>query len=309
MAIIIESTDRIIIQGITGQTGRRLAESMLANGNPLVGGVSPSKGDTTQSGLPVYSTVFQACRDSGATASFIIVPPLFVKEATLEALAAGIRTIVIYSESVPLHDVLQLYSIARAYPSVVLGPNSAGCVSPGRINLSDIQEMNLRPGPIGIVSRSGTLTYEVIELLNRIGLGQSTIVCLGGGSLCISGYSEILTRFENDAETSLVILVGEIGGRAEAAAAETVAKMKKPVVAYIAGQSCPPNKRFGHAGALIEKDQDRATAKIGFLQAAGARIAYSLYDIPEITTSIINDLSRGGTWIQGPRRDQENSHA
>jgi succinyl-CoA synthetase alpha subunit len=273
MAILIDRGDRILVQGITGHVGSNFAQRLLQHGTPVVGGVTPGKGGQSAAGLPVYDSVYQARAELGATASLVTVPPAFVKDAVLEAVDAGLSLVVVYTERTPVHDALEMCRYARVRGTVLLGPNSAGCISPGRANLSDLNDPNLRPGRVGIVSKSGTMTYEAIDGIQRAGLGESTVVCLGGDPVVGTDYAEILERFEADPETDAVVLLGEIGGQAEAKAAEVVRRMSKPVVAYVAGRWAPREKRMGHAGAIIEGDQDTAAAKIASLRQAGAIVA------------------------------------
>jgi succinyl-CoA synthetase alpha subunit len=273
VAVLVGRGDRVIIQGITGASGRATAARMLEHGTPVVGGVTPGKGGQNVGGLPVYESVHQIVEAAGATASFITVPPAFAGDACLEAIDAGLRTVVVYTERVPIHDTMKICAFARGRGAIVLGPNSAGCVSPGEANLSDLNDVNLRPGRVGIVSKSGTLAYEVVDGLNRLGLGQSTVVCLGGDPLIATQFADILPLFDQDASTDAVVLLGEIGGTAELKAATMISGMHKPVVAHVAGRFAPPGKRMGHAGAIVERGRDAAGAKIEALQRAGARVA------------------------------------
>lgn len=279
MAILLDSSARIIVQGITGNVGRTYAKRMLANGTPVVAGVTPGKGGTTVFGLPVFDTVYEARKATGATASLVTVPARFVKEAVLEAIDAGIKLIVVYTEHTPVHDAMEMCAHARARGAILIGPNSAGCVTPGQANMSDLNDANLRPGPVGIVSKSGTLTYEVIDQLSRVGLGLSTVVCLGGDPVVGTQYEDVLPLFERDPETKAVVLIGELGGLAEVRAAEIIKTMSKPVVAFIAGSAAPKGKRMGHAGALTEGGEDTAQRKKTALAEAGCVIAEQITDI------------------------------
>jgi len=273
MSILIDRNDRIIVQGITGNVGSNFAERLIKYGTPIVGGVTPGKGGRNVVGLPVFDSVYQARADLGATASLVTVPPAFVKDAVLEAVDAGIALVVVYTEHTPVHDALEMCRYARVRGTVLLGPNSAGCVSPGLANLSDLDDSNLAPGRVGIVSKSGTMTYEAIEGIQRVGLGASTIVCLGGDPVVGTGYAEVLERFDSDPDTDAIVLLGEIGGRAEIEAVEVIRRMAKPVIAYVAGRYAPKQKRMGHAGAIVERGQDTAEFKIEALRAAGAEVA------------------------------------
>ncbi len=273
MAILIDRDDRIVIQGITGNVGGNFARRLLQHGTPVGGGVTPGKGGQSVAGVPVYDSVYQARAELGATASLVTVPPAFVKDAVLEAVDAGLSLVVVYTEHTPVHDALEMCRYARVRGTVFLGPNSAGCVSPGRANLSDLNDPNLRQGRVGIVSKSGTMTYEAIDGIQRAGLGESTVVCLGGDPVVGTHYAEVLERFEADPETEAVVLLGEIGGQAEIRAAEVIRRMTKPVVAYVAGRWAPKEKRMGHAGAIVERGQDTAAFKIEALREAGALVA------------------------------------
>ena len=269
MAILIDANSRILIQGITGPTGRAYAERMVASGTPLVGGVAPGRGGQTVAGVPVFDSVEDAVSATGADAALSAVRTALASGATLEALAAGIRTLVVYTENVPLHDAIRMRAYARARGARLLGPNSAGVISPGQANLSDINDANVRPGRIGIVSKSGTLTYEVVEDLQACGLGESSIVCLGGDPVLGTTYTDILKLFEADPDTDLVVLIGEPGGRLEYDAIECIGRMRKPVVAYIAAQNAPPEKRMGHAGAIYESGDTTGPAKLAAFRAVG----------------------------------------
>lgn len=290
MAILVDADTRILIQGITGRIGAAFAARMLRHGTPIVGGVTPGKGGTTTpDGLAVFDTVSQAVARTGATASLIVVPPLAVRDAFMDAVRGGIRLVVIYTENVPVQDTAAIVAIARANGARVLGPNSAGVVSPGRANLSDLNDLNLMPGRIGIVSKSGTLTYEVVAGLQRYGLGTSTIVCLGGDPLVGTHHADVLPLFAADAETDAVVLIGEIGGRAEIEAANTwhALACAKPLVAYIAGHAAPPGKRMGHAGAITGGTGESAAEKSASLAATGAAVATLVCDIPALLASAL----------------------
>lgn len=282
MAILADAGSRIIIQGITGTTGRNLAGRLVEEGGPLVGGVSPARAGSEVAGRPVFATCYEAVAEAGANASFISVPAPRVLDAALEAIDAGIGTIVVYAEGVPVLDATRMVAFARSRGARLIGPNAAGVISPGFANLSDLGAANLRPGRVGIVSKSGTLTYEVIEDLNRHGLGQSTVVCLGGDPVIGMSHRDALTLFEADQGTDAIVLIGEIGGRSEHEAARFVATALKPVIAYIAGRHAPPGKRMGHAGALTGGPEEDVPGKEDALRAAGARIADTLFSIGDI---------------------------
>ena len=263
---------------------------MAADGTPLVAGVTPGRDGLTVEGRPVFGTVYEAVERAGATASFISVPPIGTLDAALEAIDAGLRTVVIYTEHVPLHDAMRIRAAARRRGTLVLGPNSAGCVTPGEANLSDLDARNLRPGRIGIVSKSGTLTYEVVHGVVGAGEGISSVVCLGGDPVIGTQHDAILDQFEADGATEVVVLLGEIGGRSEIAAAERIAGMRKSVVACIVGWHAPPGKRMGHAGALLASEDESAPQKSRLLREAGATVADSLVEVAPIAVA----RARGG---------------
>jgi succinyl-CoA synthetase alpha subunit len=282
MSIIINEHSKIIIQGITGSVGRSFAKRMLTYHTPLKGGVTPGKGGETVLGVPVFNSVEEAVKKIGADTSFISVPPKLVKQAVLEAIDSGIKVIVIYSEGVPIHDSMEIVQYAQLKQVKVLGPNSAGIVSPGKANASDIHDSILIPGNIGIVSRSGTLTYEVVEMLKEQNLGTSTIVCLGGDPIVGVQHSEVLRLFEQDPETDAVIYVGEIGGNDEILSSQVMKEMTKPVYSFIAGIYAPEGKRMGHAGAIIKNDSETASEKQKILAASGAVSLETLTDLESI---------------------------
>ena len=289
---MIGSDDRVIVQGITGAVGSTFARRLEADGTVVVGGVTPGRSGQTVAGLPVLDTVYQARAELGATASFVTVPPAHVKDAVLEAIDAGMPLIVVYTELTPIRDALEMCRYARSRGAVLLGPNSAGCISPGRANLSDLSASNLRPGRVGIVSKSGTMTYEAIDAIQREGQGESTVVCLGGDPVVGTPYTDILERFDGDAGTDAVVLLGEIGGQAEIRAAERVARMGKPVIAYVAGRWAPQGKRMGHAGAIVERGNDTAAAKIEVLRGSGAIIAEQITQVGTLVARALVSAAR-----------------
>ncbi len=279
MAILIDANTRIVIQGMTGVIGRNLTQRLLSENSPLVAGVSPGRGGQQVEGLPVFDSCYRAVRETGADASFVSVPAARARDAVMEAIDAGLHTIVVYAEGVPVRDAVEMRAYARHRGARLLGPNAAGCISPGLANLSDLNADWLRPGPVGIVSKSGTLTYEVIDGLNRQGLGQSSVVCLGGDPVVGMWHAPVLELFEADPQTRVAVLVGEIGGRSELEAAAFIQRMKTPVVAYIAGRHAPAGKRMGHAGALMGRPEENVPGKQAALAEAGARVVDSLTQI------------------------------
>lgn len=291
MSILVDKSSRIIIQGITGQTGRIYAERMIANGTPLVGGVAPGRGGQLVSGVPVFDSVADAVAQTGADASLCAVRSSLTLGACLEALSAGIRTLVVYTENVPVHDAIRLTAYARAKGARLLGPNSAGVISPGKANLADLNDRNVRAGTIGIVSKSGTLTYEVVDDLQARGFGASSVVCLGGDPVLGTTYADVLPLFDADPETRLVVLIGEPGGRLEHHALPTIRAMKTPVVAYIAATNAPPEKRMGHAGAIYEGGDTTAQAKIAAFREAGCEAVGRVTEVADAVERML-DLRR-----------------
>lgn len=293
MAILVDESSRIIIQGITGHTGAGFAERMVRYNTPLVGGVTPGKGGRRVSGVPVFETVTEAVRATAADASLITVPPPAVREALLEAVLAGIRLVWVYTEHIPVHDTAVMIALARQYDVRLIGPNSAGLASPGKANMSDLNDEYLQAGDVGIVSKSGTLATEVIDGLRYHGLGVSTVVCLGGDPLLGTNHAEILRLFAADAKTRAVVLVGEIGGRDEVEAARVwrdLGVQEKPLIAYVAGAAAPPGKRMGHAGAIVSRTGETAAEKIWCLRDSGARIAPFVTDIPSMTAQALETI-------------------
>lgn len=274
MAILIDEDTQVLVQGITGSEGSFHTQQMVSYGTKVVCGVTPGKGGKSLDGIPVYNSVAEAKEAHEVNASIIFVPARFAPDAMLEAADAGIPLIVCITEGIPLHDMLRCYHLLRGQGVRLIGPNCPGIISPGRAKVGIMPAGVFQPGPVGIVSRSGTLTYEITAHLSRGGIGQSTVVGIGGDPIIGTTFTEILPQFQEDPETELVVLVGEIGGAEEALAADFVAEhMKKPVVAYIAGFSAPPGKRMGHAGAIISGSEDTALAKAEHLAARGIPVA------------------------------------
>ncbi len=280
MAILLDAGSRIIIQGFTGRVAGTMASRMIEAATPLVGGVTPGKGGQVRFGLPVFDSCHDAVAAAGADCSFNLVPAPFVLDSVFEAIDAGIRLVTVYSDSVPLGDAMRIAHHARARGVVVLGPNAAGAFSPGGANLSDFNDRYIRPGRIGVVTKSGAITHEVAEFIHGLGMGISTAVALGGDGVTATGPDDILARFEADPGTDLVVLIGEIGGRAELSGAARIAGMKTPVVAHILGRSAPPGKSMGHAGALLGAVEENAPGKSAALREAGALVAERFTEVP-----------------------------
>jgi succinyl-CoA synthetase alpha subunit len=289
VTILVGSKSKILVQGITGQTGRLFAERMVAGGTPLVGGVTPGKGGGTVAGVPVFDSMREAVAATTADAVLCCIAPNYVLDGMYEVIDAGIPLAVLYIENIPVHDAIKMCAYAKAKGTRLLGPNSAGVVSPGRANMSDLNDANLRPGRVGIVSKSGTLTYEVIDELHRHGLGESTVVCLGGDRVIGTNYVDVLRLFEEDLDTDLVVLIGEPGGGLEYPAAELAAKMHTPVVAYITGQGSPEDARMGHAGAVVGEDErSRPQSKMRAFSCTGVTVAERVTDIGAIVARALD---------------------
>jgi succinyl-CoA synthetase alpha subunit len=280
MSILIDETTRVICQGFTGAQGTFHSEQALAYGTRLVGGVTPGKGGQTHLGLPVFNTVRAAVTETGAQASMIYVPAAFAADAILEAAAAGIELIVCITEGIPILDMLRVKAVLPESRARLIGPNCPGIITPGACKIGIMPGEIHLPGSIGIVSRSGTLTYEAVFQTTHSGLGQSTCIGMGGDPIHGLGFTECLALFESDDQTRGIVLIGEIGGSDEECAANYIREhVRKPVVAYIAGVSAPSGKRMGHAGAIISGSKGTAEAKIEALEQAGATVVRSPAEI------------------------------
>ena len=280
MSILIDKKTRVVVQGITGGEGTFHTQRMQEYGTKIVAGVSPGKGGATHLGVPVYNTVAEACEKEGANASAIFVPPFFAADAIMESADAGLGVIVCITEGIPTFDMIKAKTFLKGKDCALIGPNTPGIISPGKCKIGIMPGQIHTPGKIGIISRSGTLTYEAVQQVSKLGFGQSTAVGIGGDPIVGLKFIELLKLFKKDKDTEAVILIGEIGGTAEEEAAAYIKKeFNKPVVSFIAGQTAPPGRRMGHAGAIISGGKGTAKEKMEALQDAGVYVAVSPAEI------------------------------
>ncbi len=283
VSILVDQNTRLLVQGITTSRGRLCAERMVGSGTLVVAGVDDGHGGEWIAGVPIFDTVREAVGATGANAAVVAAPASQVEEAILEVADVGPEVIVCITSHVPAWDMVRVRSYLRDKPIHLVGPDSAGVFTPGRCLAGLLEADFLRPGTVGVVSRSGSLTYEVVGLLTRAGFGQSTVVCVGSGLILGTGFVDVLALFEDDPTTAQVVVVGEIGGQEEERAAEFIAdRMSKPVVAFVAGQTSPPGREMGHAGATIEDYGDTARLKMEAFERVGARVARSLAEVTQL---------------------------
>jgi succinyl-CoA synthetase alpha subunit len=291
MAILVDRNTRVLVSGITGREGTFHTEQMIEYGTNVVAGVTPGKGGTEHLGVPVFDTVAEAVAQTRANAAVIFVPAPFAPDAVLECEAAGIPFVSLITEGIPIHDMVRVVNRLRSNGrSRLLGGNCAGIITPGQCKMGIMPGHIFAPGPVGLVSRSGTLTYEIVWELTNAGLGQTTCVGIGGDPVPGTRFIEVMEMFENDPETQAVVMVGEIGGSDEETAAEFIKTMSKPVVAFISGRTAPPGKRMGHAGAIISGGKGTPQSKVDALQAAGVPVADKTSEIPGLVRQALEKV-------------------
>ena len=288
MAIIVDESTRLVVQGITGHEGSFHATRNKGYGTNVVAGVTPGKGGADVEGIPVFNSMREAVAETQPNTAMVFVPARFAADAIYEAVDAGIETVICITEGIPAHDMLHVYNYIRPRGITLVGPNCPGVLSPGKANVGIIPAEIFKEGAVGVVSRSGTLTYQIGHELAQLGIGQSTIVGIGGDPVVGSSFLDVLPRFEADAETEIVVMVGEIGGTEEEKAAAFIdAGMSKPVVAYIAGFTAPPGKTMGHAGAIISGTAGTARAKKEALEAHGVRVGTTPTEVAQLAAEVV----------------------
>lgn len=289
MAILIHKNTRVICQGFTGSQGTFHSEQAIAYGTKMVGGVTPGKGGTTHLGLPVFDTVHEAKLATNADASVIYVPAAYAADAILEAIDAKIPLIICITEGIPIQDMLKVHLALKNSTSLLIGPNCPGIITPGECKIGIMPGFIHKPGRIGVVSRSGTLTYEAVDQLTKLGLGQSTCVGIGGDPIHGMTFTDVISRFFDDPYTDAVVMIGEIGGSEEAMAADFIRNHpnKKPVIGFIAGRTAPPGRRMGHAGAIVSGGNDTAEGKTAYLSNAGLHMVMSPADIGQKVKDVL----------------------
>ena len=283
MSILLDKGSRVIVQGMTGREGLYHTKGMLASGTQVLGGVTPGKGGETVENLPIFDTVQEAVEQTGANVSCIFVPPLGAADAIMEAANAGIQLVVCITELIPVGDMTRVMAFLKEHPTRLIGPNCPGLATPGAGKVGIMPYHIFKEGGVGFLSRSGTLTYEVVALLTEAGIGQSSCIGIGGDPIIGTTFIDCLRLFEADPKTSAVVMCGEIGGSDEEDAAAYAATMTKPVVGFISGRTAPQGKRMGHAGAIISGKTGTAQGKVNALLAAGVAVADTIFDIPDLT--------------------------
>ncbi len=282
MSVLVDKNTRLIVQGLTGKEATFHTQQSIAYGTQVVGGVVPGKGGSTHLELPVFNTMAQAVKETGANASVIFVPPPFAADAIMEAADAGLALVVCITEGIPVLDMVRAWEFLKGRSTRLIGPNCPGVISPGKCKIGIMPGHIHKEGNVGVVSRSGTLTYEAVGQLTKLGIGQSTCIGIGGDPIIGTTFLDALTLFNNDPDTHAIVMIGEIGGNAEETAAEYIkANVKKPVVGFVAGQTAPPGRRMGHAGAIIAGGSGKASDKIKAMEEAGITVCSTPADIGE----------------------------
>ena len=288
MSILVDEKTRIVVMGITGKEGSFHTKQMLSYGSIVAAGVTPGKKAQTVEGVPIFNTIQETVKNQGVNAACIFVPPLAAPDAIMECASAGLGVVVCITEGIPALDMVRVMSFLESKDCVLIGPNCPGIISPGKTKVGIMPGHIHRPGSVGVISRSGTLTYEVVDQLTRAGLGQSTCIGIGGDSIIGTSFIDHLRKFKDDPETKGVVIIGEIGGSAEEEAAEYVRReFRKPVLAFIAGQTAPPDKRMGHAGAIISGGKGKAEDKIKALESAGITVVRNLGKFGEAAVAVM----------------------
>jgi len=295
MSVIVDKSSRVIMQGFTGQHATFHAEEAIAHGTNVVGGVTPGKGGTTHLGLPVFNSVAEAVSETNANVSGIFAPPAVAVDALLEAIEAGIDVAVVIADGVPVQDMVRTKRYLSGRNTTIIGPNSPGIITPGECKVGIMPASIYKPGRVGVVSRSGTLNYEAVSQMTKLGLGQSTCVGIGGDPVNGTDFKTVLQAFENDDDTDVVVMIGEIGGNQETEAARWASQyMRKPVVGFVAGISAPRGRRMGHAGAVISGDSDTATAKLDVMEELGL---FTVRNPADIGSTVLRALEAAGTTV------------